>query len=54
MPIQVGPRGAARKVRTPVETFELFLTQEMLDKIVIHTNEKGKHVFDKWNEENPT
>ena len=54
MPIQVGQRVAAHLARTPVETFEIFLTQEMLDKIVIHTNEEGKGVFDKWNEENPT
>lgn len=46
--------GSPCQACTLTETFELFLTHEMLDKTVIHTNEEMQHVFDKWNEQNAT
>ena len=33
-----GPRRAAKRVTTPVEAFELFITNEMLEKIFEYTN----------------
>ena len=33
-----GPRGAARDTTTPLEAFQIFITDEMLDKIVRYTN----------------
>ena len=33
-----GPRGAARDATTPLEAFQIFITDEMLDKIVRYTN----------------
>ena len=33
-----GPRSIAKNAKTPLELLELFLTDEMIDKLVIYTN----------------
>ena len=35
---KAGPRGIAKNAKTPLESLELFLTDEMIDKLVIYTN----------------
>ena len=35
-----GPRGRAKAVKTPVEGFELFITDEMMQDVVNNTNKK--------------
>ena len=39
-----GPKGAARHVSTSAETFNLFLPDTILDKILRRTNEEGERV----------
>ena len=33
-----GPRGAAKRAQSPIEAFNLFFTDEMLEKVVMYTN----------------
>ncbi len=50
---RAGPKGEARQADTLRKAFELFVTPDMVDLIVRHSNEEGKRVFDQWNAAHP-
>ena len=41
-----GPRGAIKQVQTPLEPLNLFFTDEMLEKVVKHTNSSIEPAMD--------
>ena len=43
-----GPRGSAKRVQTPLESFNLFFSKEMVDNIVKHTNENIKPAIERF------
>ena len=45
---KAGPRGIARNAKTPLESLELFLTDEMIDKLVIYTNASIQPLLEKF------
>ena len=45
---KAGPRGIAKNAKTPLELLELFLTDEMIDKLVIYTNESIQTLLEKF------
>ena len=42
------PRGIAKNAKTPLESLELFLTDEMIDKLVIYTNASIQPLLEKF------
>ena len=45
---KAGPRGIAKNAKTPLESLELFLTDEMIDKLVIYTNASIQPLLEKF------
>ena len=45
-----GPRGAEKYVKTPVEAFQLFMTDEMISNIVTHTNNVLQPVIERFSD----
>ena len=45
-----GPRGAAKYVQTPIESFSLFFTDEMVNNIVGYTNDVIRPVLEKFSD----
>ena len=45
-----GPRGAAKYVQTPIESFSLFFTDEMVNNIVGYTNDIIRPVLEKFSD----
>ena len=45
---KAGPRGIAKNAKTPLESLELFLTAEMIDKLVIYTNASIQPLLEKF------
>ena len=45
---KAGPRGIAKIAKTPLESLELFLTDEMIDKLVIYTNVSIQPLLEKF------
>ena len=43
-----GPRGVAKRVQTPLESFKLFFTNEMVDMIVRYTNDYIQPVLESF------
>lgn len=50
---KAGLKGAAKNVKTEKEAFKLFLSENILEKIVRHTNSEGQRVTDMYNESHP-
>jgi hypothetical protein len=48
-----GPRGAAATATDMESILKSFITDDMIDLIVKHTNEEGVRVHDMWNAKNP-
>ena len=48
-----GPRGAAASANRMHEILRSFITDEMIDLIVKHTNEEGTRECDSWNGQHP-
>ena len=42
------PRGPAKRVQTPLESFNLFFSKEMIDNIVKYTNQNIKPVMERF------
>ena len=45
---KAGPRGIAKNAKTSLESLELFLTDEMIDKLVIYTNASIQPLLEKF------
>ena len=45
---KAGPRGIAKNAKTPLKSLELFLTDEMIDKLVIYTNASIQPLLEKF------
>ena len=45
---KTGPRGIAKNAKTPLESLELFLTDEMIDKLAIYTNASIQPLLEKF------
>ena len=45
---KAGPRGIAKNAKTPLESLELFLTDEMIDKLIIYTNASIQPLLEKF------
>lgn len=50
---KAGLKGAAKNVKMEKEAFKLFLSENILEKIVRHTNSEGQRVTDIYNESHP-
>ena len=48
-----GLKRAAKSVKSEKEVFKLFLSENLLNKIVTHTNSEGQRVTDMYNESHP-
>jgi len=48
-----GPRGDAVRATNMIDIFKAFITDDMIDIIVQHTNEEGVRVFQAWNQTHP-
>lgn len=42
----VGPQGDAKKVASETDAFELYLSDDILSKVLTHTNEEGKRILE--------
>ena len=45
-----GPRGTAKQVQTPLESFNLFFTDEMLEKVVTYTNNSIEPAMERFSD----
>lgn len=47
---QPGPRGAAKYVKTPIEAFQLFFSDDMINNIVLYTNAVIEPVIERFSD----